>query len=268
MNRTILAGILVLGVSLPAFAAGLNTDVALTPPKGGTILRAQARTIRLHDDPTALGRTIDIYLGTLTAVYGVTERFALLATLRAFHREVDFAAGGGAGNTGLGDIPLLAKYRFFQKDEPGVTTRWALLGGFELPTFDSTFSSKSLDPILGTVWTHQELNWWVDWDLVYQVNTAGGMAGDDLLRADVAYSRRILHGEGGEKGPWALYVVAELNAKYVTDGSLEVLGSPGIQYITPRYILEAGLQLPLASDMTAPRLETRIAVVLSVRIQF
>jgi len=268
MKKTIAACILVAGLSSPALAAGLNTDVALTPPKGGTILRGQTRYIRLHNDPTALGREVDLYLGTVTAVYGVTERLALLGTLRAFHREVDFAAGGGPVDTGLGDIPLLAKYRFFQKDERGVTTRWALLGGFEVPTFDDTFSSKSLDPIVGTVWTHQELDWWVDWDLVYKVNTAGGGAGDDELRADIAYSRRILHGEGGEKGPWALYVVAELNAKYITDASLEVLGSPGIQYITPRTILEAGIQLPLVSDMAAPRLETQVAVVFSIRIQF
>ena len=37
-----------------AQAAGLHTDVALTPPKGGTILRVQLRHRRLRDDPTRL----------------------------------------------------------------------------------------------------------------------------------------------------------------------------------------------------------------------
>ncbi len=178
----------------PAQGAGLNTDVALTPPKGGTIVRGQARYLRLRDDPTGLGREVDLYLTTTTFVHGFTPRLAVLGTLPVLHREVNLAAGGGMSNTGLADIPLLAKYRFYQDDGPGVTTRWAVIGGLEVPTFDNNFSSESVDPIIGTVWTHQERDWWVDWDVLYKFNTAGGVAGDDELRADVAYSLRLLHG--------------------------------------------------------------------------
>ena len=264
----LVAGVVLVGLRSTALAAGLNTDVALTPPKGGTIVRAQARQVRLRNDPTALGREIDLYLGTATAVYGVSERLAVFGTLRLLRRDVDFAMGGGSGDTGFADIPLLVKYRFFQKDEPGVTTRWAVIGGLEIPTFDNVFSSDSVDPVIGMVWTHQERKWWIDWDLLYKFNTAGGLAGDDELRADVAYSLRLSYGATKKRVPWALYAVAEINARYLTDGSYEVLGSPGLQYITPRFIVEAGVQLPIGQDFQAPRLETGLVVVLSLRFQF
>lgn len=249
-------------------AAGLNTDVALTPPEGGWIVRAQWRYTRQGDDPTGLGRKVDLSLQPLTAVYGVTADLALQATVPIAYRKIVFGSGAEQSDTGVGDIPLLAKYRFYQKDKPGVTTRWAAVGGLEIPTFDDAFSSKSFDLIIGTVWTHQERDWWIDWDILYKFNTAGGLDGDDELRGDVAASLRLFGGEGDTVGPWGLYAIAELNALYLTDGSVQVFGSPGIQLITPNVILEAGVQLPMHQDLAAPRLENDFTVVLSVRIQF
>ncbi len=253
----------------PTYGAGLNTDVALTPPEDGTILRAQWRYSRLGDDPTPLRRDVDLSIQPVTAVHGFTSDFTMLATTPVVHQEVELGrANRQLNRTGVADIPLLAKYRFFQKDEPGRTTRWAALGGAELPTFDEPFSSDSLDPIVGTVWTCQQRDWWVDWDVIYQLNTAGGLRGEDELRADVAYSHRLVGGNAEGVGPWALYGVAELNSTYLTDGSTEVLASPGIQLIFPQWVFEAGVQLPVHQDLSAPRLERDFTTVLSVRFQF
>ncbi len=249
-------------------AAGLNTNVALTPPEGGWIIRAQWRYSSLGDDPTPLGRKVDLSLQPITVVYGVTADLALQATIPIVYRKIAFGSGVERSDTGVGDIPLLAKYRFYQKDEPGVTTRWAAIGGLEVPTFDDAFSSESFDPIIGTVWTHQQRDWWIDWDVLYKFNTAGGLDGDDELRGDVAASVRLLDGESDTIGPWGLYAIAEVNANYFTDGSVQVFGSPGIQFITPNVILEAGVQLPMLQDLAAPRLEQDFTVVLSVRVQF
>ncbi len=216
-------------------AAGLNTDVALTPPLGGTIIRVQWRYSRLFGDDREVQRSVR----PITAVYGATENLA-----------------------------ILGKYRFLQEDEPGRTTRWAVIGGAEVPTFDNDFSSESFDPIIGTVFTHQRLDWWIDWDVLYKFNTAGGGAGDDELRADVAYSHRLLGGESDVTGPWGLYAIAEVNARYFTDGSAQAFASPGLQYITPNLILEAGVQLPIGQDLKSPRLETDYTVVVSFRLQF
>ncbi len=251
-----------------AAGAGLNTDVALTPPKDGWIIRSQWRYSRLFDDPTPQDREVHQSMVPLTFVYGATENLALLGTLPIIDRKIKFGSGETKTDTGFGDIPLLAKYRFYQDDQPGITTRWAAIGGLEVPTFDDNFSSESVDPIIGTVWTHQRRDWWIDWDLLYKFNTAGGVAGDDELRGDVAYSYLLFGGESDATGPWGLYAIAEINAKYFTDGSTQLLGSPGLQYITPNFILEAGVQLPIGQDLKSPRLKTDYTVVLSLRIQF
>ncbi len=257
-----------IGVVSQIRAAGLNTDVALTPPEGGTIIRTQWRYSELSDDPTALDREVKLSIVPVTIVHGVTSDFTILGTVPLIHQEVDFGSGGEADDTGVGDVTLLAKYRFYQDDQPGRTTRWALIGGAEVPTYDDPLSSESFDPIIGTVWTHQRRDWWVDWDVLYKFNTAGGVAGDDELRGDVALSWRLLGGESGAVGPWGLYAVGEINAKYITDGSTQLFGSPGVQFITPQWILEAGVQLPIHQDMKSPRLETDFTVVFSLRFQF
>ncbi len=253
-----------LALTTGGHAAGLNTDVALTPPLGGTIIRVQWRYSRLFGDDREVHRSVQ----PITAVYGATENLAILGKVPIIYRKIEFDTGGSTTDTGVGDITLLGKYRFLQEDEPGRTTRWAVIGGAEVPTFDNDFSSESFDPIIGTVFTHQRLDWWIDWDVLYKFNTAGGAAGDDELRADVAYSHRLFGGESEVTGPWGLYAIAELNAKYFTDGSAQAFASPGLQYITPNLILEAGVQLPIGQDLKSPRLETDYTVVVSFRLQF
>ncbi|MEE9212640.1 MAG: transporter [Phycisphaeraceae bacterium] len=251
-----------------AYAAGLNTDVALTPPEGGTLIRVQWRYTELSNDPTPMGRTVKLSIQPITVVYGLTQNFVILGTVPIVHKRVELGSGAQIDNTGIGDIPLLVKYRFYQDDKPGQTTRWAVIGGVEVPTYDEPFSSESLDPIIGTVWTYQRRDWWVDWDVLYKFNTAGGIDGDDELRGDVALSYRLLGGQSDEIGPWGLYAISEINANYLTDGSSQVFGSPGLQIITPNAIIEAGVQLPIHQSLKSPRLETDLTVVLSVRLQF
>ena len=120
-------------------AAGLNTDVALSPPEGGIIIRTQWRYSELSGDKTPLDREVKLSINPTTIVYGVTEDFTVLGTVPIIHREIDFGSGMEADDTGVGDIPLLAKYRFYQHDEPGITTRWAAIGGIEIPTYDEPF---------------------------------------------------------------------------------------------------------------------------------
>ena len=174
--RSVIAGSLLTwaglgGLAGSAHAAGLSTDVALTPPLHGTILRIQFRYSRLFDESTSLGRAVHRSAQPITLAYGATEKLALIGTLPIIYRKIEFGSGATMSDTGVGDIALRAKYRFYQDDKPGKTTRWAVIGGLEIPTFDSAFSSESFDPIVGTVWTHQERDWWIDWDVIYKLNT-------------------------------------------------------------------------------------------------
>jgi len=264
---------LVLLLILPnraALAAGLNTDVALTPPEGGTIVRMQWRhSEREKGEDSAFEIDGRFDLAPITVVHGVTSDFSLLTTVPVVRRELDAGSlDRQTDEAGFADIPVLAKYRFYQQDQPQRTTRWAAIGGAEIPSFDEPFSSDSVDPIIGTVWTHQRTDWWIDWDLLYQFNTGGGIDSEDHLQGDAALSYRLLGGQQETTGPWGLYAIGEINAHYFTEGSHQVFGSPGVQIITPQWIIEAGVQLPIEQDMKAPRLETDFTTVLSVRFQF
>lgn len=203
-----------------------------------------------------------------TILYGVTADFTLQATVPIIHRRIKFDSGERRTDTGIGDIPLLGKYRFFQHDERARTSRASIIGGAEIPTFDSAFSSESVDPIIGAVFTHQRLDWWIDVDALYKFNTGGGLDRHDELSANLAASYRLFGGEHETRGPWGIYAIGEVNTRYLTDGSHQVFLSPGVQYITSNVILEAGVQLPVSQSMKSPRLETDFTTVLSVRIQF
>ena len=106
-------------VATCARGAGINTDVALTPPLGGVILRVQFRYSRLFDDPTPQGRVVHRIVQPITLAYGATERLALIGTVPVVYRRVEFGSGGSTSETGIGDIPVRAKFRFYQKDELG-----------------------------------------------------------------------------------------------------------------------------------------------------
>jgi len=130
--------------------------VALTPPEDGTIVRTQWRFTEFGDDPTPADREVTLNLAPVTVAHGMTSDFTLLTTVPFAHREVDIqATGREIEHTGVADAPVLAKYRFSQKDQRGKTTRRAAIGGVEGPTFHAPFSSDSVDAMVGTARTHQ-----------------------------------------------------------------------------------------------------------------
>ncbi len=44
--------------------------------------------------------------------------------------------------------------------------------------------------------------------------------------------------------------------------------SPGAQFVTQRFIVEASVQVPVVQDLNGPQLETNFVAVLSVRVPF
>lgn len=250
------------------YGAGLNTDVALTPPEGGTVIRTQWRNTKLSPDSSLSKMEVDLHAFPVTAVHGITADFAAIISIPTIQRTVRIKHGNTFHDRGIGDIPVLGKYRFYQNDQPGRTTRWAVIGGVELPSFDNVFSSESVDPVIGTVWTHQRLEWWVDWNLQYQFNTGSGIHNDDALRVNAAASYPLRYGEQERSGSWRLYAIGEVNGLFLTDGSKQMLVSPGLQLITARWIMEGGIQLPVHQNMKSPRLDTDMTMVFSFRFQY
>ena len=253
----------------PGDAGPINTDVALTPREGGFIFRLQY----VYTEASEGGGIEHLNASTVKAtfVYGLRENLALFLTVPFANRQVDRVLPRlgrvEQAHDGLGDFKLLAKYRLWKKDS-GLqqTMRWALLGGIDLRSGDPDFSSDSYDPIVGTVFSWRRERARLDADLVYQFNTGRGEHRHDALRWDVAWSQRLFPGVYDPEDTWEFDAVAEVNGRAGTDGLHEVFLSPGLQFITERWLVESSIQLPVIQHVDGPEPDYRL--VLGMRWQW
>lgn len=251
------------GLCTTARAGPINTDVAMTPRKGGSILRLQY----IYGEVEGKGEIEDIRTSRIKATYvfGLKSNLALFLTETYVNRKVERITPElkrfEDTEDGFADLTFLVKYRFWQDDRrPGESLRWAVLGGLNIRSGDSKFTSDSYDPILGTVFTWPRDRGTLSTDLVYQFNTGGGKSRHDALRYDVAYSYRLTPVTYEPGHAWEINAVGELNGRYVTDGSHEIFLSPGLQFVTQQWIFETSIQLPVLQDLDGPETDYRIVV--------
>ena len=261
--------VVVTATAIPLSAGPINTDVALTPREGGSIFRLQF----VYSELDGHGDIQHISTSTAkgTYVYGLRKNLALFLTVPYVNRQVDRVVPKLGrvedAHDGIADLTFLAKYRFWQKDiGPKETLRWAAIGGLNIRSGDSDFTSDSYDPIVGTVFSWRRQRGRFDADVVYQLNTGRQEFRHDALRYDVAYSHRLFPAVYDAKDAWEFDGVAELNGRYVTDGSHEVFLSPGFQFITEHWIIETSVQLPVIQDIDGP--ETDYRFVIGLRFQW
>lgn len=252
-----------------SLAGPINTDVALTPRQGGSIFRLQYIYSELDGPGDAKRANTSTVRGTY--VYGLKKDLALFFTVPYVNRQgdrVDRQLGRlEEAHDGIADLTFFAKYRFWQKDAgPAETMRWAAIGGLNIRSGDSDFSSDSYDPIVGTVFSWRKQRSRFDADLFYQFNTGRNDFRHDTLRYDAAYSHRLWPVVYDSDDAWELGGVAELNGRYVADGSHELFVSPGIQFVTEDWVLETSFQWPVIQDLEGAEADYRI--IISLRFQW
>ncbi|MCH7526270.1 MAG: transporter [Planctomycetes bacterium] len=255
----------------PAHGGPINSDVAFTPSKGGSIFRLQYS----YSEQSGHGNLRHVNTSAVRSiyVYGLKENVALFFRVPYLNRQTDRIVPrlGRIEEThdGVGDLDFLVKFRFWQNDtRPGETYRWAAIGGLNIRSGDSDFSSDSYDPILGTVFTWRRDRTLLDAVLMYQFNTGGGRFRHDMLRYDLACSFRFFPVHFDPDVDYEWNAVAELNGRYTTDGSHEVFLSPGLQWVTQRWAIEASVQLPVLQELAGNGPETDYRLVVGVRFQW
>ena len=274
-------------VAVPA--APINTDTALPVHRGEILWREQVRFLKAQ----ATGRDLEVVAVPSVRVYGFTEKFALIGIAPYLDKRLEMS-GMERGDRGLGDVTLLARHQVWQVDRPGETIRAQLLGGLKLPTGrdderDSIgrlpqplqLGSGSYDPIVAAVFSWQRLRWQADFDVVYKTNTeANGFRFGNTVAHDAAFQYRVWpRSLSGSGVPSFVYGVLELNgtwagrhrsdgAKLPDSGGYELLLSPGLQYVTQRWIAEIAVQVPLVEALDGDQLETECVVVAGFRVQF
>jgi len=244
-------------------AGPINTNAAIAPGEGATMLRLQYS----YAESGGQGNIAHINASTFraTLVHGFRRDLALFLSVPLIDKRVDMVTPN-VGRTervhdGVGDATLMAKYRFWYEDPaPGTTKRLAAIIGINIRSGDSDVSGDSYNPRLGAAYSWRAGRGKFDADIIYQINTGRGDARHDALGYDAAYSFRVAPVEFGRDATSEFDMVAELNGVYRTDGSHTLYISPGFQFITADWIFETSLQLPVVQDGEAPETDYRVSM--------
>lgn len=272
-----------------ATAGPINTDLALPVTQGVFLWREQVRFVKAQD----AARDLEVFAVPSVLVYGVTEKFALIGVVPWLDKTLKMA-GLERGDDGVGDSMLLGRQQVFQLDRPGETLRAQVLGGLKFPTGRADrrdargrlpqplqLGSGSFDPVVSGVFTWQRLRWEADFDLGYRFNTsAHGFRFGDTFTHNAAFEYRLWPGTLPEAGvPSFVNGVLELNGirtqrdeqhggKIGDSGGYTLFLSPGLQYVTQRWVAEISVQLPVVQDLHGRQLKTDHILSAGFRVQF
>lgn len=196
---------------------GLRSFVALPVDKGGTVLRFQYE--RNLDDAESIA--------IANLAYGINIKQALFIGL-----PYKLSPDGGSRT---GDLNLLYRLTFWQRDRVDSTRRFAMLAGMVAPTEQR----RNVAAQAGFVFTAVQKRTEWDLDALY---IAGSHIQPDRARYDVSWQYRVSpsHYPDWGIGP-ELNVVLELNGRWVEHQNLIHQVTAGLQWIHPRWILEGGV---------------------------
>lgn len=280
----------------PLAAAPINFNTALPVGRSEFIQRTQVVVRQFDNDRSDADRDLEI-AGLVTVLgYGLSPKLALFAALPYWDKSLRLTTTDGRfrrSTSGIGDLRVFARYTLHQTDQRSRTFRLANFVGVKAPTGDHDRVDRlgrlppalqsgtgSWDGFVGVVATHQTLSDQIDMQVAYTANgTDHQFKLGDSLALDLSWQHRLWLGELGTDTPAFLYGVLEARATKqrrnrtigVTDpnsGGNTVYISPGLQWVTRRWILEAGLQLPLVQKLNGTALATDRIVTAGYRLNF
>lgn len=277
-------------------AAPVTFNSALPVAEGEFVFREMIRGLRSSKDVTPTGRDMRATAAVSVLGYGVNENLALFGVLPYADKTLKVTADGSRierDNRGLGDATGFARYTLWRDDAPGRTVRLSGFGGFSAPTGNDDEHDRfgRLPPPLqdgtgawdwfgGVVATYQALAFEVDGQISYRANRqANDFEAGDETRLDLAWQYRLWPRELGEGVPGFLYSVLEVNFLHqeknrfngqndANSGGDTAWVSPGLQYVTRRWVLEAVVQKPVSQDLNGAALENDFMFTTSFRMNF
>jgi len=197
--------------------------------------------------------------------YGLTPDWTAEMELPFVDKDLN-----GLGASGLGDIVLRSRYRFFRIDTPGVQRSAAILGQLKLPTGDDDstprLGSGSTDFVGGLLYGHESRRWYYNLATRYRLNTKGGGGlekGDKQFLDIVGGVRPALTGYLEPDAVVFLEINWEnagrdsLNGADVADtGGWELFLSPGVFATYRNVALRTGVQIPIARGLNGAQPES------------
>jgi len=286
---------LLIGIGV-AWSAPITFNTALPVAEDEFIFRQLFVFDQSGDDPSGADRDREVFSAVSVLGYGVTSDLALFGVLPYVNKSLKLTASGvnqTRDTSGIGDLTLFGRYTIFQDNVPGRTFRVAPFAGLELPTGEDDetdglgrlpasvqLGSGSTDPFGGIVATYQTLDFQIDTQASYKVNTeANNFEFGNIARFDASIQYRLWPRTLGSGVPGFLYGVFEGNlihqnknrsggAKDPNSSGTTLFLVPGLQYVTKRWIVEAGMQIPVVQDLNGTALEKDYIVRFGFRFNF
>lgn len=279
-----------------AEAAPETFNTALPVAEGEFVFRQQVVSDRSGDDPSGARRDRTAWSAVSALGYGVDSDLALFGVVPYVGKRLESTEDGARrarSARGLGDVSLFGRYTVFKRNFRGGNFRIAPFAGVELPTGDDDESdsfgllpagvqpgSGSWDPFGGIVLTYQRLDYQIDAQASYRINTeANDFEFGDVARLDASFQYRLWPRqlEGGVPG--FVYGILEANLIHQEknqSGGVDVPDSngtrlflvPGLQYVTKRWIVEAAVQVPVVQDLNGTALENGHIARAGFRVNF
>lgn len=234
----------------PIFGLGPHTIY-----KGGIGIEAEFEGAKV----SGAGEEEKEYVLHTEIIYGITADTAVtLAVPYIIDRTLE-AGGAQESISGLGDVSLRAKYRFWRRDRPGIQDAVAVVAGIKLPTGDNTgtprLGSDSTDFVFALAAARESLTWYYFGDVRYRFNTegGGGLKKGDRFFADLALGIRPWHVEYIKPDlvllaelNWETFQRDELSGVDIEDsGGDRLFVSPSFFFTYRNLALKGGVQLPV-----------------------
>ena len=295
LNRFALIGF-VFPLTAISVAAPITFNTALPVAKGEFVFREQLIISQSGDDPSGANRDRTETAAVTALGYGINRQWAVFGILPYRSISLDRDAAGqriNRNNRGFGDLTLFTRYTAYQNDRPGRTFRVAPFVGFKAPTGADNASdshgtlpppvqvaSGSWDYFGGVVLTWQTLRYQIDTQMSYRVNNeANGFQAGNVARLDGSLQYRLWRTPARGGVPDYLYGVLEANlirqdqnrisgVEDPNSNGTRLFLSPGIQYVTKRWIAEAALQIPVSQNLNGTALENDYIARAGIRFNF
>lgn len=278
-------------------SAPVTFNTALPVGGGEFVARELVVVSKSGKDPSGADRDRSALSFVSVLGYGVTNKLALFGVLPYVNKDLDVTVAGNRINrseSGFGDVSVFGRYTLVQHDQPGRTFRVAPFFGVKAPTGEDDESdefgrlppsvqsgSGAWDVFGGVVATYQVFTFQADGQVSYRINNeANDFDPGDEFRLDGSLQYRLLPRTLAKKGvPNFLYGVLETNLVYRdknklngtnddNSGGTTVFLSPGLQYVTKRWIVEGVVQLPVIQNLHGNALENDYVVRAGVRFNF
>ncbi|HEX8181353.1 MAG TPA: hypothetical protein VF525_17555, partial [Pyrinomonadaceae bacterium] len=284
-------------VKTPAARAQPAAPIRTTSP-GLTVYQGGALTPRLYFVHQQLGN-LDVTRQILDVSISYTPSPRLQLEIEAPLARTAFADGVAAGSdTGLGNVMLWSKYRFYRTVKTYGDRQAAVRFGLELPTGKTraptetqisapAFVRQQLTPINGGLAPHFDVAFSQaggrfifggNAEGILRTERAGYRLGHELrVNTDLEY---VLLPRDYQTPGHELFAILETNfvqrgrgrlSGTVVDGSksTEYYLAPGLQYAAePRFVVEGSVQIPVIRNTGALLLRTDVSVLLGVKYLF